>query len=46
MGATFFDVLHAEAVAMVVEVRQTRSARSLLDGSAGIATYANTLREA
>ncbi|WP_225768217.1 iron-containing redox enzyme family protein [Inquilinus sp. Marseille-Q2685] len=46
MGATFFDVLHAEAVAMVVAVRQTRSARSLLDGSAGIATYANTLREA
>jgi pyrroloquinoline quinone (PQQ) biosynthesis protein C len=45
MGATFFDVLHAEAVAMVVAVRQIRSARSLIDGSAGIATYANALRE-
>ncbi|MGK9169780.1 hypothetical protein KXR53_25935 [Inquilinus limosus] len=46
MGAAFLEALHVEAVAMVAAVRQTRSARSLLDGTAGVATYANTLREA
>lgn len=45
MGGAFLETLHGEAVALVAAVRQTRTARSLLDGSAGIATYANTLRE-
>ncbi len=46
MGAAFLETLHVEAMTLVASVRRTRSASSLMDGSAGIATYANYLREA
>jgi hypothetical protein len=45
MNPVVLEALHGEALAMVASVKRTRCGTSLMDGSAGIATYANYMRE-
>lgn len=46
MTMAFLESLHVEALALVAATKQTRCLSSLMDGTAGIGTYANYLREA